>query len=94
MHKSLPGSIFFFLLAAFFQITSRLAISRLIYSISYTLHSKEDLDELCGDLHAIRIIAQSTGVPISVRAQLKAALKASLTKCSNETSDKGKIYFY
>ena len=44
------------------------------------MHSKEDLDELCGDLFAIRVIAQCTGIPTSVRKQLRGSLKALLYK--------------
>ncbi|XP_037912392.1 ubiquitin carboxyl-terminal hydrolase puf isoform X3 [Hermetia illucens] len=73
------------------KITSGLAISRLIYSISYKLQSKEDSDELCGDLHAIRVIAQATGVPTSVRTQLRAALKAALAKNREEIKDKDEM---
>lgn len=46
------------------------------------MHSKEDLDDLCGDLFAIRVIAQCTGIPTSVRKQLRGSLKALLYKSS------------
>lgn len=44
------------------------------------MHSKEELDELCGDLFAIRVIAQYTGIPTSMRKQLRGSLKALLYK--------------
>lgn len=69
------------------QIKTSLPISRLLYTISYSLHSKVDLDELCGDLFAIRVIAQTTGVPSSVRKQLRASLKAVLLKNSCDISE-------
>uniref|UniRef100_A0A1A9ZZN0 ubiquitinyl hydrolase 1 n=1 Tax=Glossina pallidipes TaxID=7398 RepID=A0A1A9ZZN0_GLOPL len=62
------------------KISSHLPIARLLYTISYSMHSKEDLDDLCGDLFAIRVIAQSTGIPTSVRKQLRGSLKALLHK--------------
>lgn len=51
---------------------------------------KEDLDELCGDLHAIRLIAQLSSIPQSVRTPLKEALKEVLrarTSLDNEKVD-------
>lgn len=74
-----------------FQISSNLPISRLLYSISYSLHAKEDLDELCGDLFSIRVMAQSTGVPVSVRKQLKGSLKALLQKSAQYSLENGTI---
>jgi len=44
------------------------------------MHSKDDIDELCGDLFAIRIIAQATGVPASVRKELRGSLRALQNK--------------
>ncbi|XP_055847912.1 ubiquitin carboxyl-terminal hydrolase puf isoform X2 [Episyrphus balteatus] len=69
------------------KIKTSLPISRLLYTISYSLHAKVDLDELCGDLFAIRVIAQTTGVPASVRKQLRASLKAVLSKNSCDISE-------
>ncbi|CAD6995071.1 unnamed protein product [Ceratitis capitata] len=64
------------------KISAQLPIARLLYTISYSMHSKEDLDDLCGDLFAIRVIAQCTGIPTSVRKQLRGSLKALLYKSS------------
>ncbi|XP_075147597.1 ubiquitinyl hydrolase 1 puf [Haematobia irritans] len=64
------------------KVSSQLPIARLLYSISYSMHSKEDLDDLCGDLFAIRVFAQCTGIPASVRKQLRGSLKALLYKSS------------
>ncbi|XP_067617273.1 ubiquitin carboxyl-terminal hydrolase puf [Eurosta solidaginis] len=64
------------------KIAAQLPIARLLYTISYSMHSKEDLDDLCGDLFAIRVIAQCTGIPTSVRKQLRGSLKALLYKTS------------
>lgn len=59
------------------------------------MHSKEDLDDLCGDLFAIRVIAQCTGIPTSVRKQLKGSLKALLYKSARyqEIAESGMYYF-
>lgn len=51
---------------------------------------KEDLDELCGDLHAIRLIAQLSSIPSSVRKPLKEALNEVLRARSALDFDKGK----
>ena len=58
------------------------------------MHSKEDLDELCGDLFAIRVIAQCTGIPTSVRKQLRGSLKALLYKSARyqEIAENGMKY--
>lgn len=56
------------------------------------MHSKEELDELCGDLFAIRVIAQNTGIPTSMRKQLRGSLKALLQKSTRcqEICENGK----
>lgn len=74
-------------------MSSQLPIARLLYTISYSLHSKEELDELCGDLFAIRVIAQYTGIPTSMRKQLRGSLKALLHKSTRyqEIVENGKL---
>lgn len=71
------------------QIASRLAIPRIIEIIGCSLIYKEDLDELCGDLHAIRLIAQLSSIPPSVRKPLKDALNEVLRARSALDFDKG-----
>lgn len=44
------------------------------------LPSKENLLDLCADLNAIRIIAQSTGIPMSVNTLLKTCLQTIVTR--------------
>ncbi|KAH8417407.1 hypothetical protein KR222_010565 [Zaprionus bogoriensis] len=62
------------------KVAAQLPVARMIYTINYGMHSKDDIDELCGDLFAIRIIAQATGVPTSVRKELRGSLRALLNK--------------
>lgn len=75
------------------QIASRLAIPRIIEIIGCSLMYKEDLDELCGDLHAIRLIAQLSSIPTSVRKPLKDALNEVLRARSALDYDKGRTIF-
>ncbi|KAL5285273.1 USP34 family protein [Megaselia abdita] len=70
------------------KIASRLAIPRIIEIIGCSLIYKEDLDELCGDLHAIRLIAQLSSIPPSVRKPLKDALNEVLRARSALDFDK------
>ncbi|ALC45917.1 CG5794 [Drosophila busckii] len=69
-----------FLEIYYHKVASQLPVARMIYTINYGMHSKDDIDELCGDLFAIRIIAQATGVPPSVRKELRGSLRALLNK--------------
>ncbi|XP_030376197.1 ubiquitin carboxyl-terminal hydrolase puf [Scaptodrosophila lebanonensis] len=62
------------------KVATQLPVARMIYTINYGMHSKDDIDELCGDLFAIRIIANATGVPASVRKELRGSLRALLNK--------------
>lgn len=66
-----------------------MAIPRIIEIIGCSLIYKEDLDELCGDLHAIRLIAQLSSIPPSVRKPLKDALNEVLRARSALDYDKG-----
>ncbi|KAH8268179.1 hypothetical protein KR026_001407 [Drosophila bipectinata] len=69
-----------FLELYYHKVASQLPVARMIYTINYGMHSKDDIDELCGDLFAIRIIAQATGVPASVRKELRGSLRALQNK--------------
>ncbi|XP_034127627.1 ubiquitin carboxyl-terminal hydrolase puf isoform X1 [Drosophila guanche] len=69
-----------FLELYYHRVASQLPVARMIYTINYSMHSKDDIDELCGDLFAIRIIAQATGVPATVRKELRGSLRALQTK--------------
>ncbi|XP_052835680.1 ubiquitin carboxyl-terminal hydrolase puf [Drosophila gunungcola] len=69
-----------FLELYYHKVAAQLPVARMIYTINYGMHSKDDIDELCGDLFAIRIIAQATGVPASVRKELRGSLRALQNK--------------
>lgn len=60
-------------------------IDRLIDSICQTISSKENYEELCGDLLAVRIITQSEiTIPASIMKQLKGCLKIILARFKDE----------
>lgn len=48
---------------------------------------KHDWDELCGDLHAIRIIGQTGGFPQASKNNLKKNLEFVLQKCKENGID-------
>lgn len=51
-------------------------IDRIVDTICQTITAKENFEELCGDLLAIRIITQNdVAIPASILAELKVALK-------------------
>ncbi|XP_053672069.1 ubiquitin carboxyl-terminal hydrolase puf [Anopheles nili] len=66
------------------KIKSRLIVPRLLESICQLLPDKGNLEDICGDLQAIRIIGQRTGIPASVKGALQNSLHAVLTKFKDE----------
>ncbi|KFB41316.1 hypothetical protein ZHAS_00008912 [Anopheles sinensis] len=66
------------------KIKSRLVVPRLLESICQLLPDKGNLEDICGDLQAIRIIGQRTGIPRSVKGALQNSLHAVLTKFKDE----------
>ena len=50
---------------------------------------KKDWEELCGDLHAIRIIGQTNGFPQASKNNLKQNLQLVLQKCKDVASTEG-----
>lgn len=52
---------------------------------------KHDWDELCGDLHAIRIIGQTGGFPQASKNNLKKNLDFVLQKCKENGNDGEKL---
>uniref|UniRef100_A0A182MX29 ubiquitinyl hydrolase 1 n=1 Tax=Anopheles culicifacies TaxID=139723 RepID=A0A182MX29_9DIPT len=66
------------------KIKSRLVVPRLLESICQLLPEKNNLEDICGDLQAIRIIGQRTGIPSSVKGALQNSLHAVLTKFKDE----------
>lgn len=76
---------------AIFQITSRIQIVRLIDSICQIISSKENYEDLCGDLLTIRIIAQTSGIPGAVKKQLHNCLKVISDRFTDEFGQEGGI---
>ncbi|XP_053660566.1 ubiquitin carboxyl-terminal hydrolase puf [Anopheles marshallii] len=66
------------------KIKSRLFVPRLLESICQLLPDKNNLEDICGDLQAIRIIGQRTGIPSTVKGALQNSLHAVLTKFKDE----------
>lgn len=68
-----------------------MSISKLLDNICmYML--KHDWEEICGDLHAIRIIGQTGGFPQTSKNNLKKNLELVLLKCKE--SNEGNINKY
>jgi hypothetical protein len=51
---------------------------------------KENWEEICGDLHAVRIIGQTGGFPKSTKESLKKSLQCVLQK-SKDFANEGNI---
>lgn len=66
------------------KVKSRLVVPRLLESICQLLPEKGNLEDICGDLQAIRIIGQRTGIPGSVKILLQNSLQAVLLKFKDE----------
>uniref|UniRef100_A0A182R156 ubiquitinyl hydrolase 1 n=1 Tax=Anopheles farauti TaxID=69004 RepID=A0A182R156_9DIPT len=66
------------------KIKSRLVVPRLLESICQLLPEKNNLEDICGDLQAIRIIGQRTGIPSTAKAALQHSLHAVLLKFKDE----------
>ncbi|XP_055619621.1 ubiquitin carboxyl-terminal hydrolase puf [Toxorhynchites rutilus septentrionalis] len=66
------------------KVNSRLVVPRLLESICQLLPDKTNLEDICGDLQAIRIIGQRTGIPASVKSLLQSSLHAILLKFKDE----------
>lgn len=69
-----------------------MSITKLLDNICASL-IKKDWEELCGDLHAIRIIGQTTGFPQASKNNLKQNLQFVLQKCKDVALNEGKIDF-
>ncbi|XP_055527268.1 ubiquitin carboxyl-terminal hydrolase puf-like [Wyeomyia smithii] len=66
------------------KIKSRLVVPRLLESICQLLPDKSNLEDICGDLQAIRIIGQRTGIPGAVKTLLQNSLHAVLLRFKDE----------
>lgn len=70
-----------------------MSIPKLLDNICSSL-VKKDWEELCGDLHAIRIIGQTSGFPQQSKNTLKQNLEYVLQKCKDAASNEGENYIY
>ena len=52
---------------------------------------KENWEEICGDLHAVRIIGQTGGFPKSTKESLKKSLQIVLQK-SKDFANEGNLF--
>lgn len=68
-----------------------MSITKLLDNICSSL-VKKDWEELCGDLHAIRIIGQTGGFPQASKNNLKQNLQYVLQKCKDVTANEGMYY--
>lgn len=73
------------------QIQTRLSIPRLLDSICTNLVKKDNLEDVCGDLHAIRIIGQTGGFPTSVKNLIQNSLQSVLIKYKDEFANEGEL---
>lgn len=76
------------------QVTTRLSIARLLENICTYLVKKENLEDICGDLHAIRIIGQTGGFPTSVKNVLQQSLQGVLNKYKDEFLNEGNMHIF
>lgn len=65
-----------------------MSITKLLDNICANL-TKKEWEELCGDLHAIRIIGQTSGFPQGSKNNIKQNLQLVLQKCKDFVSNEG-----
>lgn len=53
---------------------------------------KENLEDICGDLHAIRIIGQTGGFPNSIKGLLQTSLQGILARLKDEFNSEGLLF--
>lgn len=66
------------------QTTSKIQIPRLLDSICKIITSKENYEDLCGDLLTICVIVQAFGIPATIRSQLLNCLNTIKTRFKDE----------
>lgn len=62
------------------QVRTQLSLTKLLEAICASMVQKENWEEICGDLHAVRIIGQTGGFPKSSKENLKRSLQCVLQK--------------
>lgn len=69
---------------------TQLSLVKLLDTICLSMMQKDNWEEVCGDLHAVRIIGQTGGFPKSTKENLKRSLQCVLQK-SKEFALEGEI---
>jgi hypothetical protein len=64
-------------------------VPRLLETVCHMLVNKKNLEDICGDLHAIRIIAQANGIPLGVKVTLQNCLQKVLLRFKEELMSEG-----
>jgi len=62
------------------KVRTQLSLTKLLEVICLSMVHKENWEEICGDLHAVRIIGQTGGFPKSSKENLKRSLQSVLQK--------------
>lgn len=66
---------------------TQLSLVKLLDAICSSMVQKENWEEICGDLHAVRIIGQTGGFPKSTKENLKRSLQCVLQKSKDFASE-------
>jgi hypothetical protein len=70
-------------------VRTQLSVPKLLDTICTSMIQKDNWEDICGDLHAVRIIGQTGGFPKVTREKLKESLQVVLDK-SKELAIEGK----
>lgn len=73
-----------------FQVRTQLSLTKLLDAICASMMQKDNWEEICGDLHAVRIIGQTGGFPKSSKENLKRSLQCVLQK-SKDFANEGEF---
>jgi len=76
-----------------FQVRTQLSLTKLLDAICASMVQKENWEEICGDLHAVRIIGQTGGFPKTSKENLKRSMQCVLQKIKEFASEGKKIDF-
>lgn len=69
------------------QVRTQLSLTKLLDAICSSMVQKENWEEVCGDLHAVRIIGQTGGFPKQSKENLKRSLQCVLQKSKEFASE-------
>lgn len=73
------------------QVRTQLSLTKLLDAICASMMQKDNWEEICGDLHAVRIIGQTGGFPKSSKENLKRSLQCVLQK-SKDFANEGALF--